>query len=259
MIEICGAAVRAPDGHGGEATILHPTSLTLSERRISIIGGNGSGKSTLARLINGLIEPSEGSVRISAEQAPPEQSSTEQQPKSESDRSPEPPARPLDTVRDGTAVRRLVGFVFTDPAAQLIMPTAIEDVSLSLRRRYRDKRERHAAALEALGRYGLEDLADRSVHTLSGGQKQMLAIAAVLAANPAVLVADEPTTLLDLRNSRTIADLLLALPQQVVIVTHDLELAQRADRTLVVDAGRVVFDGAPAAAVAHYRETVACA
>lgn len=228
MIEFQNAAVAVPAPEG-TATILHPVSLSLAERRVSVIGANGSGKSTLARLVNGVVEPSSGGVAIAAERGR------------------------LDTVRDGAAVRREVGFVFSNPDAQLIMPTAAEDVALSLRRAHRDKRERQRAAIAALERFGLGELAERSVHTLSGGQKQLLAIASVLATDPAILVADEPTTLLDLRNARMIGELLLSLPQQVVLVTHDLELAARADRTLVIDAGSVVFDGAPAAAVARYR------
>ncbi len=220
-----GAAVVSPEG----IEILRPTTLTLSEPCVSIIGANGSGKSTLARLINGLIEPNSGAVRVGE----------------------------LDTVRDGADVRRAVGFVFTDPAAQLIMPTVIEDVELSLRRTHRDAQERRAAALTALERFGLAAFAERSVHTLSGGQKQLLAIATVLSTSPEVLVADEPTTLLDLHNSTRIGDLLLSLPQQVVVVTHDLDLAARADRTLVIADGSVVFDGEPAEAIAHYRASVA--
>ena len=228
MIELRDATVEVPvsDGH---LTILHPTSLELTERRVSVIGANGSGKSTLARLLNGLVEPSAGSVQVRGD------------------------AGWLDTVGDGAAVRRLVGFAFTDPGAQLVMPTAVEDVALSLRKQHRRRSERDAAALEVLDRFGLAQLAERSVHTLSGGQRQLLAIASVLATDPAILVADEPTTLLDLRNSRMIADLLTSLSQQTIVVTHDLDLAARADRTLVVEAGRVVFDGDPAEAIAHYR------
>lgn len=233
MIEFQAAAVVVPTPEG-ETTVLHPTSLTLTEPRVSIIGANGSGKSTLARLINGLVEPSAGAVRLTVADS-----------------------EPLDTRANGAAVRRAVGFVFTDPAAQLIMPTVIEDVALSLRRRIRAKPERREAALAVLDRFGLTALADRSVHTLSGGQKQLLAIAAVLATEPAIVVADEPTTLLDLRNATRIGDLLVGLPQQLVVVTHDLELAARADRTLVVADGRVVFDGAPASAIAHYRALAA--
>ena len=232
-------------------TILHPTTVTLSEQRISIIGGNGSGKSTLARLCNGLIEPSSGNVTITAER-PPEHAAAQTTHNTHNAHTNR--TQRLDTQRDGAAVRRQVGFIFSDPAAQLIMPTALEDVALSLRRTHRDTATRNAAALTALDRFGLAPLAEQSVHTLSGGQQQLLAIAAVLAAGPAILVADEPTTLLDLRNSRHVGDLLMSLPQQVIVVTHDLDLAARADRTLVVESGRIVFDGSPAEAVALYRE-----
>ena len=225
MISFRSAAVTTPDG----TQILRPTTLELSEPRISIIGANGSGKSTLARMINGLVEPSAGEVRVGG----------------------------LDTVREGGAVRRSVGFVFTDPAAQLIMPTVSEDVELSLRKQHPNANRRREAAQAALTRFGLEALAERSVHTLSGGQKQLLAIATVLSTDPEILVADEPTTLLDLRNSARVGDLLLSLPQQVIVVTHDLELAARFDRTLVVENGAVVFDGDPAAAIEHYRVSAA--
>ena len=243
MIELQDAAVAVPSPAGTAdpepATILHPTTLRLAEQRISIIGGNGSGKSTLARLLNGLVEPSSGAVRVLA--------------RGTGTADEEGAGSWLDTRRDGAAVRRRVGFVFTDPAAQLIMPTAVEDVALSLRRTHPDGADRHRAALDALGRFGLAELAEQSVHTLSGGQRQLLAIASVLAAEPAILVADEPTTLLDLGNSRRIAALLFGLPQQLIVATHDLELAALAERTLVVAGGRVVFDGAPDEAIARYR------
>lgn len=228
MIELDQAAVTV-ETSDGPLVVLEPTSLTLDEPRVAVVGANGSGKSTLARLLNGLVEPTSGHVRVGG----------------------------LDTVEDGAAVRRRVGFVFTNPDAQLVMPTCLEDVALSLRRTVRDKTERRARALAVLASVGLEAKAGTSVHALSGGQKQMLALAGVLATDPDVLVADEPTTLLDLRNTRLVADRLLSLRQQLVLVTHDLELAVRCDRVLVVDAARVVFDGQPDAAVAHYRDLVA--
>lgn len=231
VIEFREASVEAPTATG-TATILQPTTLTLAERRISVIGANGSGKSTLARLINGLVEPSGGSVVISGVAET---------------------ARSLDTRTNGAAVRRAVGFVFTDPAAQLIMPTVVEDVALSLRRLHKKTQDRRAAAYAELERYGLSELADRSVHTLSGGQKQLLAIASVLATDPAILVADEPTTLLDLRNSRTIGDLLLGLPQQLILLSHDLELAARCERAIWLDSGRIRADGPAPEVVSRYR------
>ncbi|GAA4103996.1 ATP-binding cassette domain-containing protein [Nocardioides kongjuensis] len=226
-IELDRVVVRAatPGGPAPEVTVLRETTLDLTEQRIALIGPNGSGKSTLARLVNGLVEPTSGRVSVDG----------------------------LDVARKGREVRRRVGFVFTDPSAQLVMPTVVEDVALSLRHQVRGREERTLAARAVLASYGLDELADRSVHTLSGGQRQLLALAGVLATEPAILVADEPTTLLDLRNARMIGDLLLGLPQQLVLATHDLDLALRCDRALLVDDGAVVADGAPGEVVDHYR------
>ena len=231
MIELSEVLVTAwtPDPSGGPDTVtrlLGPVTARLTEPRIAIVGANGSGKSTLARLLNGLVLPSSGTVRVGG----------------------------LDTRDHGPAVRRRVGFVFTDPDAQLVMPTPVEDVALSLRRDVPDARERDARAREALARVGIADRADLPVHALSGGQRQLLALTSVLATGPDVLVCDEPTTLLDLRWRSVVDDLLARLPMQVVVVTHDLELALRADRVLVVDDGVVVHDGEPAAAVTAYRD-----
>ncbi|MEG9224962.1 energy-coupling factor ABC transporter ATP-binding protein [Aeromicrobium sp. Sec7.5] len=223
MIELRDATV-VVDAPEGPVTLLHPTTLSLGERRIGIIGANGSGKSTLARLFNGLALPAAGHVLVDG----------------------------LDVARDGREVRRRVGFVFTHPDAQLVMPTPLEDVTLSLRRSVPDKAARRRRAREVLDEIGLGDRADVPVHSLSGGQKQLLALAGVLATDPEVVVADEPTTLLDLRNTRAVADRLFALRQQLVLVTHDLDLARRCDRVLVVDAARVVFDGPATDAVDHY-------
>ncbi len=228
-VRAASVSVRVPGDPDARLTILEPTTLTLTERRVAVIGANGSGKSTFARLLNGLVTPSTGQVLVDG----------------------------LDTVRDGAAVRARVGFVFTDPDAQLVMPTVAEDVALSLRRLSLPRAERAAAVERVLARFGLDHLAERSVHALSGGQKQLLALAGVLATDPAVLVCDEPTTLLDLRNTRAVAEVIARLEQRVVLVTHDLDLAAQAERVLVVDRARVVFDGEPHAAVEHYRALMA--
>ena len=219
MIEIRGVTHRY-----GDRVVLRDVDLRLAERRIGVVGANGSGKSTLARLLNGLVVPSEGSVLVDG----------------------------LDTRHSGPAVRRRVGFVFTDPDAQIVMPTVAEDVAFSLRRSGLDRAARAARVAEVLVRFGLADHADHAAHLLSGGQKQLLALAAVLVTEPDVLVCDEPTTLLDARNARRVAQLLAELPQQVVLVTHHLEQLDGFDRVLVVDGGRVVADGPPARALAAY-------
>ena len=207
--------------------VLRDVSVELAAPRIAVIGANGSGKSTFARLLNGLIAPHSGAVSVQG----------------------------LDTVRERAAVRRLVGFVFTNPDAQILMPTPAEDLALSLRGL--PKAEVSARVRETLETHGLAEHAEVPASSLSGGQKQMLALASVLIAGPRVIVADEPTTLLDLRNARRIGDLLLAQQAQVVVVTHDLELAGRCDTVLYFADGRLVASGAPASVIEAYRR--ACA
>ncbi|GAA2000843.1 energy-coupling factor ABC transporter ATP-binding protein [Brevibacterium samyangense] len=211
-------------------TILHPIDLSLDGPFTSVIGANGSGKSTLLTLVNGLTRPSAGRVLVDG----------------------------IDTVREGAAVRRNVGFVFTDPAAQLVMPTPLEDVELSLRRAVKDSSERTARAHAVLAELAVDHLAQRSVTELSGGERQLVALAAVLAVDPQVLVLDEPTTLLDLRNRellrRTLRTLVDTRGLRILLTTHDLDVAQDAARTLLVDDGRIVADGDPAEVVAEYRQ-----
>lgn len=212
----------------GERVVLRDLSLRLDERRVGVVGANGSGKSTFARLLNGLVVPTAGRVVVAEH----------------------------DTRRDAAAVRRRVGFVFTDPDAQIVMPTVAEDVAFSLRRLRLPAPERDRRVREVLQRFGLAAHADQPAHLLSGGQKQLLALAAVLVTEPEVLVCDEPTTLLDLRNTERVSALLRDLPQQVVLVTHHLDLLEGYDRVLVVDEGRLVHDGTPESSVAFYRDLV---
>jgi biotin transport system ATP-binding protein len=222
-------SVHLPEaGRDRVKVLLHPTTLELSERRIAIIGANGSGKSTLLRLFNGLVLPSTGAVRVEG----------------------------LDTRRDVRLVRRLVGFVFTDPMAQLVLATPLDDVELSLRKRIRDRAERRAEAARLLAERGLSPVAEQSVYDLSGGERQLVAFTSVLAAEPEIVVADEPTTLLDLRNRDRISQLIAGLEQQVIVATHDLDLAAEAERVLVVEQGRVVADDSPGPAIAAYLRLV---
>lgn len=227
-IRLSGVTVTVPLLAGREVvdrTLLADLDLELTERRIGIIGANGSGKSTLLRLLNGLVAPSAGRVTVNG----------------------------FDTVRDGKQVRQQVGFVFTDPLAQLVMSTPIEDIELSLRRRFRRRAERESAAYALLAARGLEHVARQSIYDLSGGERQLVSLTTVLAVEPQIIVADEPTTLLDLRNRELLRRAFADLDQQLIVSTHDLELVDDFDRVFVVDAGRVVFDGVPDRAVAHYR------
>ena len=209
----------------GDRAVLADLDLHLPERRIGVVGANGSGKSTFARLLNGLVMPTTGTVLVDG----------------------------LDTATHVREVRRRVGFVFQDPDAQIVHPTVAEDVAYGLENQGVPPAERASRVAEALQRYGLAGHADHPAHLLSGGQKQLLAIAGVLVMRPARIVFDEPTTLLDLVNTRRVAQLIEELDQQVVVVTHDLDLLDGFDRVLVFDEGRVVADGDPASSVGAYR------
>jgi len=214
-------------GHAyGDRTVLRDLDVTLGEQRVGVVGANGSGKSTFARMLNGLVLPTQGRVTVDG----------------------------LDTRTRGRDVRRRVGFCFTDPDAQIVMPTVAEDVAFGLRRRGLTKAEVAERVTTALATYGLAGHADHPAHLLSGGQKQLLALASVLVTEPEVLVMDEPTTLLDLRNATMISRVVAGLAQQVLLVTHHLDLLEGFDRVLVFDEGRVVCDDEPDAAVGYYRK-----
>ncbi|MCG7289778.1 MULTISPECIES: energy-coupling factor ABC transporter ATP-binding protein [unclassified Corynebacterium] len=221
LIEFRGAAV-AYDGE----QILAPLTVSLSEQRIGIIGSNGSGKSTTVRLINGLIEPTSGQVLYDG----------------------------LTPDKRGKDIRKRVGFVFSDAESQIVMPRVSDDVAFSLRRFKLPREEVKRRVAEALERFDLADRAEHSPHTLSGGEKQMLALASVLVIEPDTIIADEPTTLLDLRNRRRIVRELMSLDQQLIVVTHDLEMLRGFDRVLVIDDGALAYDGAPDAAIAFYTD-----
>lgn len=221
LIEFRGAAV-AYDGE----QILAPLTVSLSEQRIGIIGSNGSGKSTTVRLINGLIEPTSGQVLYDG----------------------------LTPNKRGKDIRKRVGFVFSDAESQIVMPRVSDDVAFSLRRFKLPREEVKRRVAEALESFELTDRAENSPHTLSGGEKQMLALASVLVIEPDTIIADEPTTLLDLRNRRRIVRELMSLDQQLIVVTHDLDMLRGFDRVLVIDDGALAYDGTPDDAIAFYTD-----
>ena len=224
MIRLRGAGVRY-----GERWALRGVDLELTEQKVVVLGANGSGKSTLARLLNGLVLPTEGEVEVDG----------------------------LDPVRSGAQLRRRVGFVFTDPDAQIVMPTVAEDVAFSLRRlRLGTRRDAPRGCTRCSTASAWPGTPTTRRTCSPAGRSSCSPWPSVLVTEPQVLVCDEPTTLLDLRNTRMVGELLLGLDQQVVLVTHDLDLVDGWDRVVVVDDGRVVADGAPGPTVARYREVV---
>lgn len=218
--------------HSGTTTVQTQTqhivtnvSCTLPEASIAIIGTNGSGKSTLLRLMAGLTLPTSGQVSVNGN----------------------------DTRTARKLVRNDVGFIFSNADNQIIMPTVVEDVAFSLRAETLTAEERSAKVQAALERFGITHLAEKQPHVLSGGEKQLLALAAIMVSSPTVLFADEPTTLLDLKNRRRIIDVLAACDEQTIIATHDLELAATCDRALWVSHGAIAADGSPAEVIRDYQ------
>lgn len=221
----CGIQLEQVSVHRAGRDILQSITLSLNEARIGIIGPNGAGKSTLVRLLNGLVLPSTGIVQIGE----------------------------LTTAKSAKKIRRNVGFVFQNPANQIIMPLVRDDISFGLKNLGISHTERLRKTDQVMNELGITHLADRESHTLSGGEQQMVALAAVLAMDPQIIIFDEPTTMLDLRNRLRFQKEIAKLSQQAIVVTHDLDLLEDFDRVLVVTDGQISFDGDPRLALEFYR------
>ena len=211
-----------------ERNVLNDISLELTEQRIGIVGANGGGKSTLIRLINGLGSPTAGTVTVDG----------------------------LDVEKNGKEVRWKVGFVFSDAENQIVMPTVEDDIAFSLRRVKMPKADKQRKVKDMLERFNLADHATQSPHFLSGGQKQLLALASVLILEPDVIIADEPTTLLDLRNRIKIKNVFAELPQQLIVVSHDLDFIADFDRVICIDNHSIVADGEPSEVIQTYTDRI---
>ncbi|MGF6172516.1 energy-coupling factor ABC transporter ATP-binding protein [Ensifer sp. 4252] len=214
----------------GERVALQPLTLTITERRVGIIGLNGSGKTTFARLINGLVKPSLGSVTVNG----------------------------LDTVKDERAVLSEAGFIFQNPQHQLIMPVVADDIGFGLKNRGLKGEEIDRRTQAVLSRFGVEHLARRRVHELSGGETQLIAMASVVVTDPKILILDEPTNQLDLRNRRRVADTIASLDEDTLVITHDLPLVEDVERLLLFHEGRLAADGAPPETIRRYHEIAGC-
>ena len=209
--------------------VLEPLSLRLSERRIGIVGLNGSGKTTFARMVNGLVLPSAGRVLTNGN----------------------------DTSSRGAEVRAAVGYIFQNPANQIVLPLIKDDIALGLRSRRLGRQETANAVAGVLDRLGIAHLAERRAHELSGGEIQLAALASVLVTSPAIVIMDEPTNQLDLRNRNLVERTISDLAEDVIVVSHDLALLSGFDRVLLFHQGRLVQDGAADETIARYRNLAA--
>ena len=184
--------------------------------RVAVLGPNGAGKTTLMLHLNALLT-GEGELEVAGLRVG------------------------YDDVHD---LRARVGLVFQDPDDQLFMPSVREDVGFGPLNLGLSRAEAQERIAEALAAVRVEGLADRAPHQLSLGQRRRVAIAAVLAMHPSLLVLDEPSANLDPRTRRELIELLDRVERTMLVVTHDLPLAATlCERAVVLSAGRIVADG----------------
>lgn len=189
---------------------------------LSIIGHNGSGKSTTVRLIDGLLEPSSGTITICGQEL---------------------------TVDNVLALRQKIGMVFQNPDNQFVGATVEDDVAFGLENKGVPLDEMTIRVTESLKRVGMQEFSKREPARLSGGQKQRVAIAGAIALRPDIIILDEATSMLDpegrLELIRIIKDVREEFGLTVISITHDLDEVALSDRVLVMKQGKVVSDVTP--------------
>ncbi|MBD3367681.1 MAG: ATP-binding cassette domain-containing protein [Candidatus Eisenbacteria bacterium] len=207
---------------GGDKA-LDAVSITIEAgERVAVAGASGSGKSTLLKLMNGLATPSVGTVLVAG----------------------------VDTSDDSGVwdVRRRVGLIFQNPDNQLVSTTVERELAFGLENLGLPPEEIRTRVEDVSRDLSIRPLLDRAPHSLSGGEKQRVAIAAVLAMRPDVLALDEPTSLLDGRGRAEVLKLVGSLRSETLVhVTQFPDEIALAGRVIVLERGRVVFDGAPGA------------
>ena len=206
------------------AEILKDFSLSIEKGSfVAILGHNGSGKSTLAKLLNGLNLPDSGKVLIDG----------------------------IDTADEEKAmdIRNKVGLVFQNPDNQIVATIVEEDVAFGPENLGLDRKEIRKRVDESLEAVGMLEYMRHEPHRLSGGQKQRVAIAGILAMQPECVVFDEPTAMLDPRGRKDVMSIIKKLNKEmgktVVLITHYMDEATKADRVVVIDSGKIIADGKP--------------
>lgn len=193
-------------------------SIALGEW-VSIVGGNGSGKSTLIKLMNGLLKPSLGKVNVLGENI---------------------------EMANLLKIRKCVGVIFQNPDEQIVGITVEEDIAFGLQNLMLQRDEIISRVDRMMKLLQLEEFRNRPVRALSGGQKQLVAIAGILVMHPKIIVFDEATSMLDPQGTIHLHSLMSDLHQQgftVIHVTHHPEDILKADRILVLNQGRLTFEG----------------
>ncbi|EKV32426.1 ATPase component NikO of energizing module of nickel ECF transporter [Caenispirillum salinarum AK4] len=201
--------------YAARPAVLDGVSLRLDAgERLALVGDNGAGKSTLLSLMVGLLKPSGGTVEAFG--------------------------RARVTEADFAEIRPRAGLVFQDPDDQLFCPTVAEDVAFGPLNTGASRAEARRIVSDTLNGLGLAGFEDRVTHHLSGGEKRLVSLAAVLAMQPEALLLDEPTNALDAKARARLIEVLSGLPQAMVIVSHDPEVREAlATRAVLLESGRV--------------------
>ena len=194
---------------------------------VAVLGHNGSGKSTFAKLLNLILNPTEGKIYINGKDVTAENLSE-------------------DDIFD---VRRRVGMVFQNPDNQLVATVVEEDVAFGPENLGLPREEIRQRVDMALGMVGMTEYARHAPHKLSGGQKQRVAIAGIIAMKPEIIIFDESTAMLDPIGRREVLDIMERLNRDegitVLNITHYMEEAARADRVIVINDAKLLLDGSP--------------
>lgn len=185
---------------------------------IGLIGANGAGKSTLLKLLVGLLQGYAGSIFINGQEL---------------------------NQKNLADIRKQVGYVFQDSDSQLFLSTVYEDVAFGPENYGYSRQETEERVMNALKRVHIENLKDRQVYRLSGGEKKLAAIATILSMEPSILLLDEPTAALDPRNRRNLIQILREMEGLKIIASHDLDMVwDTCERIILLSEGRIVKDGA---------------
>lgn len=200
-----------------ENPVIDKISFELSaDERVALIGANGAGKTTLMLSLVGIV-PHTGEIELEGIRL---------------------------ERKTASQIRRQIGFVFQTPDEQLFSPTIRDDLAFGLENMGCSETEIREHVDRWLNRFGLEAFAERSAHALSGGEKRMAALAAVLCMSPKLLLLDEPTAFLDACSRRRLESVLLDLPQARIISTHDIGFAHRmCSRAILLRDGHIAADG----------------
>ncbi len=199
-----------------ERRALRGVSLSVDRgEHVALVGGNASGKSTLAMMMNALLLPDSGDCFVDG----------------------------VNTRDDPSYARKVVSMVFQDPEDQVVARKVRDDTAFGPRNLGLSEDEVERRVANALRAVGLEQYADRGVSTLSGGQKQLLAIAGTLAMEPSYIVLDEPTSLLDGNGAKAVRDAVAGMKRNnkgIVWITHDMEEVMIADIVAVLKEGKML-------------------